>query len=41
MALTTITKIFTFLNLALICGLAYLFILAIKALKKYTGSDKK
>ena len=41
MSVQTVTKIFTFLNLGLICGLIYLLSLAIKALKKYTSSDKK
>lgn len=34
------TVIFSFLNICLLGGLVYLFILIIKALKKYINSDK-
>ena len=34
------TIIFSIINLALLAGLIYLFVLIVKALKKYINSDK-
>ena len=36
----TNTVIFTIMNVALLGGLVYLFILIVKALKKYINTDK-